>query len=503
MEKLRDLPLFVCFIFATALAMLVPAGAGFGTGDSASGQGFLFAAIVTGICASFVAIATSGRDAARSGRNHLITILASFVCLPAIAAFPVMNAVAGVSFGDAYFEMLSALTTTGATIFDDPGALPLAVNFWRSLVGWLGGFLILLAAFSILEPMRLGGFELQANTFGGRLGNSDIRSRHRGAPMLILRTAAQIWPIYMGATGLLTFLLIVFGEDGFVAMCHAMAILSTSGISPIGGLAEAQSGFAGEVAILLFFGLALTHRAFSDRWRQTTQDRNSIDKEVKLAIIISLSITFLVFARHFALSLDLGAPDPAAALRALWGILFTLVSFLTTTGFESGNWAIVPDWSGASVTGLVLLSVAVIGGGIATTAGGVKLLRVYALYMHGKREMERLVHPSSVGGLGTTARQVRREGAYIAWMFLMIFFLSIGVGAMLLALLGLDFEASLIMTVATLANTGPLIGYFGPDIPRYDALSGDARMVLNGLMVLGRMEALAVIALLNPEYWRR
>ena len=144
-----------------------------------------------------------------------------------------------------------------------------------------------------------------------------------------------------------------------------------------------------------------------------------------------------------------------------------------------------------------------IGGGIATTAGGVKLLRVYALYMHGKREMERLVHPSSVGGLGTTARQVRREGAYIAWMFLMIFFLSIGVGAMLLALLGLDFEASLIMTVATLANTGPLIGYFGPDIPRYDALSGDARMVLNGLMVLGRMEALAVIALLNPEYWRR
>ena len=94
-----------------------------------------------------------------------------------------------------------------------------------------------------------------------------------------------------------------------------------------------------------------------------------------------------------------------------------------------------------------------IGGGVATTAGGVKLLRVYVLYMHGRRELERLVHPSSIGGSGQRARRLRREGAYVAWIFFMLFAISIAAVMLALSLSGLDFEQSVVLSIAALSTT--------------------------------------------------
>jgi trk system potassium uptake protein TrkH len=143
------------------------------------------------------------------------------------------------------------------------------------------------------------------------------------------------------------------------------------------------------------------------------------------------------------------------------------------------------------------------GGGVATTAGGVKLLRIYALWRHGQREIELLVHPSSVGGSGAAARQIRRQGAQIAWIFFMIFALSIAVVMLLLALTGVQFETAMVLAVAALSTTGPLAAV-GAETPiSYAGLPEAAKAVLAIAMVLGRLEALALIALLNPEFWRR
>ena len=502
MDSLRHLPVSVCYLLATGGLMLLPAAVAASANDPHGVQSFVFASLITIIVTIFVAIATMGRPPKSASRSQLFMVLASFVVLPAIAAAPVMTRM-GIPFEAAYFEMLAAMTTTGATQFDAPDSLPVAINLWRSLVGWFGGFAMLLAAFAILEPLHLGGFELRANTFGGRLGHADARARIGGAPNTVARTAAAVFPLYLAATAVLTLLLIVAGDPGFVAMCHAMAILSTSGISPIGGLSAAPSGVWGEIAIFLFFVFAISHRFFDDRHRRDAQEHRWFDAEMRLAVILILSATAVVFIRHLVLSLDATIGDPLASLQALWGIAFTFTSFLTTTGFDSSLWAGIETWSGLKVTGVAVMTLAVMGGGIATTAGGIKLLRVYALHKHGMREMERLVHPSSIGGAGTSARQVRREGAYIAWMFLMIFFLSIAIGAAALSMLGQGFEAALILTISALSNNGPLAAQFGPDVPGYAALSSEARSVLAVLMVLGRMEALAVIALINPEYWRR
>ena len=139
---------------------------------------------------------------------------------------------------------------------------------------------------------------------------------------------------------------------------------------------------------------------------------------------------------------------------------------------------------------------------MATTAGGVKLLRVYALYKHGARELERLVSPHSVGGSGMQARRIRRQGAYVAWVFFMLFALSLALVASLLAATGLNFEEALVLAVAALSTCGPLALVVTEFPIDYGTVDATGRVVLAFAMGLGRLETLAIIALLNPSFWR-
>jgi trk system potassium uptake protein TrkH len=179
------------------------------------------------------------------------------------------------------------------------------------------------------------------------------------------------------------------------------------------------------------------------------------------------------------------------------------MSFVTTTGFVSENWDQAQNWSGLQTPGLVLLGLALIGGGVATTAGGVKLLRVYALYVHGQRELGRLLHPSLVAATGKPGRAVPKRGVYIAWVFFMLFALSVAVVWVSLAISGIEFEAAMILTVSALSTTGPLLPIATGGEVLWGDLGSTAKSVLMVAMIMGRLETLAIIALLNREFWSR
>ena len=168
----------------------------------------------------------------------------------------------------------------------------------------------------------------------------------------------------------------------------------------------------------------------------------------------------------------------------------------------SEHWAGAQSWSGLSTPGLILMGLALIGGGVATTAGGVKLLRVFALYTNGVREMERLVHPSSVSSAGPAARRLQSNGAFIAWIFFMLFAMSLAAVSLLLTFSGASFEEALVMSVAMLSTTGPLIEHATATPLNLIELSTTAKGVLCGAMVVGRLETLAIIALMTPDLWR-
>jgi trk system potassium uptake protein TrkH len=220
-------------------------------------------------------------------------------------------------------------------------------------------------------------------------------------------------------------------------------------------------------------------------------------------MIIVLGVPAVLFLRHWIGAFDVAAEDDLeSAIRAFWGAVFTVMSFLTTTGFVSSDWAEAQAWSGLETPGLILMGLALVGGGVATTAGGVKLLRVFALYLNGKRELERLVHPSSVSGAGSESRRLQRNGAFIAWIFFMLFAITLAALTMLMALFGVEFDEALVLSIAGLSTTGPLTIHAADAPIDLAGLTLSAKAVFCAAMVLGRLETLAIIALFTPDLWR-
>jgi trk system potassium uptake protein TrkH len=500
MRAIRDFPAFAIILLVAAVAMLLPSAFAAQAEDWRIARTFLYHALFVALLAALIGIALMNRQPSHPERYQLLTLLFVFVALPVPLALPLQALVPGLTLRDAYFEMLSSFTTTGATLFDRHWLLPAPLHLWRATVGWLGGLFILVAAFAILAPLNLGGFEIvheETTTEGGRRTVSLALARDR-----VIRSLAIIGPVYATFTLALGLALTIAGDPPLVALCHAMATLSTSGISPVGGAGLAPSGILGEALIALFLFSAVSNRLFL-LGRFGTRMPTLRDPQVQLMLISVLGVTLLLFVRAFGGAVEAERPASLlAAARAVWGSFFTVLSFLTTTGFESRYWLTTQAWSRLEEPGIILLGVAVMGGGIATTAGGVKLLRLYALYRHGLREMDRLVHPSTRGRRGRGEGMISERGARIAFVFLMLFLISLALVMIALSATGIAFTHSLTLAVAAMANVGPAILTL-EDGTTYRSLSPGARWILCAAMIVGRMEALVLIALLNPAYWRR
>ncbi len=497
MNMLRQYPLFVLLMMIGGLAMLVPAGHAAKQADWATARVFFQYSLLVLAFSVLIGTAMMNRKVRNVSRANLITLILAFALLPAFLALPYSEVLPYLSFRRAYFEMLSSFTTTGATLFDDPFRISESLHLWRGLVGWLGGFFMLVAAASVLAPLNIGGFEMRETMVAARGPAMRVENDVR-----ILRAVRLLLPPYFLFTGLLALLLVFSGERVFIATIHAMSTLSTSAISPVSGMDGARAGWAGEILIAVFLLFSVSSKLMTLQLPQTVRSLPK-DPEFQLTMIVVILLPVFMFARHWLAAIDVSqGGDIFAGLRAYWGGVFTSISYLTTTGFESREWHNAQNWSGLSATGILLFGVAVMGGGVATTAGGVKLLRIYALYRHGLRELEHMVNPSSVGRSGTSTRRFRRQGAELAWVFLMLFLMAITVVALGLAMLGIQFENAFALAIASLTNTGPLYMALGDPTAHYAALPDPALGIISVAMVLGRVEALAFIALLNPDYWR-
>lgn len=505
MRRILDLPFLVILMGIGALAMLLPAAHALTLRDLHVARSFFYGSVLLLLLTAMIGIATANFHPRNAARSHLTAVAAAYLVLPVLLAIPFHQALRDTSFLNAWFEMVSSFTTTGATLYEDPGRLSASMHLWRALVGWLGGFFVLLSAVAILAPLNLGGFEVISGGAVGRstYGTSQI-TRIADPSERVTRYALAIFPVYGGLTLLLWVLLLMAGDSGLVALCHAMSTLSTSGISPGTGVANSPSGVLGEVLIFVFLFFAISRRAFYGNALSTTPMPIRRDPEVQMALICLAVLPLVQFLQHWTGTYEKGTLASALqGAQALWGSVFTTLSFLTTTGFVSQDWGESRNWAGPGSSGLILLGLALIGGGVATTAGGVKLLRVFALYKLGQRELERLIHPSSVGGDGPAARRLRGEGAYVAWIFFMLFAMSIAIVMAALTLTGLAFEPAMVFTIAALSTTGPLAAVATETPLTYDMLGPAAKIIVAAAMVLGRLETLAILALLTPESWRR
>jgi trk system potassium uptake protein TrkH len=499
LARLSELPLVVVLLGLTGVFALVPALYALILGDETLARDFLYSGLIILVGTVMLGIGTATFTPRDPARSHLAALAAAYLVLPPVMALPILEALSDTTFGNAWFEMLSAFTTTGATVYS-PDRLSGPVHLWRALVGWMGGFFILLAAYAILAPLNLGGAEIASGRVPGRgaLGVAQI-SRTADPTERLTRFALRLFPVYGALTLALWVALVLAGDGGLTALIHAMGLLSASGITGTARLGEDGSGLLGEVVLFGFLIFALTRRALPVTG--LPENRGSLfgDPELRLAGLILISVCAVLFLHHWWAA----APaTEAEALASLWGILFTSASFLTTTGYVSAGWQTDALWSGQAATGLVLMALAIIGGGTATVAGGVKLLRVHLLLRHGERELERIIHPNSIGLGGAAARRQLEDGALLAWVFFMLFAVSIALTVALLTLLGQPFDRALVLALAALTTTGQLADVSLAAPISYAELGPSVQVVLGLAMIVGRLETLALLALIMPQRWR-
>ena len=500
-RRSHGIVILVALMGVTALAMLLPAAVGFTLREHTLARAFLYSAGLLGSVTGLVYLASrSGPVVSAGGAHPFYYLTFAYLFLPVLMAIPLTEAVPGIRFIDAWFEMLSAFTTTGASVLE--GEVTRSLHLWRATVAWGGGLFLMVVAIALLAPLNLGGFELFRNRSGAVGASTAWGEVHQPTRIdesyddkTLPRMADQvrvIAPVYVGLTLLLWVALSIAGNPPLVALMLAMSTLSTSGIAPEGAL----SGVATEMLIAVFLILALSRRLWPGaRGMQQGQGPFWRDPELLLAgailgVIFAVLVLRALFVTHEA--------GFWGHLSMIWGHAFTSLSFLSTTGFISqvggGVTAVFPGSAGIVLLGLVIL-----GGGVATTAGGLKLMRVFALAWQARREVSKLVYPDSVGGDGERLRSLRREGAFSAWLFLMIFIFSLTALTALLSLTGLRLEDATIYAVAALTTTGPLAQIGGHDPLHWATLGDLAKMILAFGMLLGRLELLLLLSV----FWRR
>jgi len=501
LQKFQQTPFFILLVGLFSLSMLVPAFHAYHLGIYSEARPFFYSSVLFLLLAVMLGLSIKKGSSKIAPIRPVLFLAASYVLLPVMLAVPLSEILSQVTFIDLYFEMVSSLTTTGATSFDSGYLLSEPIHLWRALVGWIGGFLFLLIAFSVLAPLNLGGFEIfrESSLITGVFKSVDSKNYNER----LFRHGKKLFPLYLIATVVIFILLLICGNRAFDSLCLAFSAVSTSGILPYNDSNYLNVNGLSQLVISFILISSLSH-IFLVNTQQKIIKRLKSEREIRVALIVILSV--LAFLSGWRMATYHSSPAEVFYLdefsRELGAGLFTILSFITTTGFLTSSADKLISGMSGSVPFLILAGLSLIGGGVATTSGGIKLIRIYTLFKHGKHELSKLSHPRSVNSYSSSHRQISHEGAFYAWIFFMVFALTGGFLILILSFFDVDFKDAVAISISILTTTGPLAPVILNDFS-YGSLSEVVKVALAIAMIIGRFEILVFIGLLNLGAWER
>lgn len=381
---------------------------------------------------------------------------------------------------DGFFEAMSGVTTTGATVITDLFAQPHGILLWRSLLQWLGGMGFIVLSIAILPKLGVGGMEL----FKAEIP-SPIAERLRPR---IRQTALILWKIYVALTAILFLLLWLAGMNVFDAALHALSTMPTGGFSNYTtGAAVLKNGWI--EAILIVF-MILGGINFSLYYRaQTVRNWRDLFWNVELRAYVGI-----IAVGTALITLNLWQ-NGSMAWEAIRHSLFHVVSVTTTTGFVTENYDQWPTFATA-VLFLLMFS----GGMAGSTSGSIKVLRHLIVVKHIAREILRLLHPRSIRTVTIDEQTIDERIISSVISFVLLFLLLFGIGSAFMTTQGLDLRSAAAASAAMLTNVGPGLGMVGP-VENYAFIPSGGKMFLSFLMLTGRLEIYGVLVLLLPAAW--
>jgi len=412
-----------------------------------------------------------------SNRDVFLVIVFSWVLASILGSFPFYFSGYFPSYPDALFEAVSGVTTTGATILTDIESLPKSILLWRAFLQWIGGLGIVVFTIALLPLFGVSGEKLFNLEFPGP-------ASEKMTPR-IQETAKILLGFYVGFT-FVEFLLLSYSMTFFNAICHAFTTMPTGGFSTFNSSINDQPIYV-KTVILLFMiiggtNFVLHFRALKGGFRSYIRDREFLYYVGLIAIISSVILLISYITSNGSGVLD---------------TVFQVVAILTSTGYTATDYEL---WS-PYVKQFILFGLMFVGAMGGSTSGGIKLIRVVAIFKYAKMELKRALHskaiiPIRIGSKVIEDEVIRKTLGFFLFYIMFFFFASLSFSAM-----GIDMESSFGAAASGMGNIGPSLGQFGPT-DTYLSLPLAGKFIMMFCMILGRLEIFAVLVLFTKTYWR-
>mgnify|MGYP005726568593 FL=1 len=414
-----------------------------------------------------------------SQKDGFVIIVMFWVVLSVAGSIPFY--LSGMSIIDSFFESMSGITTTGATVISNIDALPESVLFYRQMLQWMGGMGLIVLAIAVMPLLGIGGGQIYKTEIPGAMGEQRLTPR-------IKETAQALWSIYLGLTILCALLYYLGGMSAFDAISHAMSTVAIGGFSTH----DESIGYFNSSTIEIICIIFMLLSAFSFTLHYFAIYKR---KPLKYFYDPEFRFFFSILLLVLAVSLFINSFTDYENSPNFKEIIFHSVSMITTTGFSISD---TSDWP-LSVSFLLLVG-AFVGACSGSVGGGVKSWRVMIMLNHAYSNIMKMIHPNSVISLKIGSRSVDDEVATSVWGFFSIYVISFMI--LLLAVLtsGLDLESAFSAVGACLNNLGPGLGAVSEN---YSNISSFTKSILAFAMLLGRLEIFTLLVILTPMFWAK
>ncbi len=419
-------------------------------------------------------------------RDGFFIAFFGWILISAVSALPFILYGSIPSFTDAFFEMMSGYTTTGATILRDIEVVPHGLIFWRSQTHFLGGMGFLTLTIIFL-PHGMGGVRIfRAESSPGQVITGEkFVPRNRD-------TMVWLWGIYIGLNLLQTILMCAGGMSLFDSLCHAFGTISTSGYSPYNASIGHYNSAYFEWIIIIFMFLGgvtfmLFYHLMMGNWR-VIRKNTEFRWYLGFMLFFCGMVTWILWKDNAYPFWD--------ALR--YGT-FQVTSLLTTTGFTTADYELWPQGSQ-----MFLYAVCFIGACAGSTTSGIKVVHYVLIWKFGIATIKQIFFsPMSVISVRLNERPVEAQiGQLAVFYFIVNIFLVLGGGCFMVLSDNMDYTTAMSSVIATLMNVGPGFGDVGPS-ENYAFISNTGKWFLSWLMLVGRLEMFSALVIFYPSFWKR
>lgn len=416
-------------------------------------------------------------------REGVLIVVSFWIVLSLFGTLPflITESISNLSFSNAFFESMSGLTTTGATVLSQLDDLPKSILFYRQQLQWLGGMGIIVLAVAVLPLLGVGGMELYHAESSGI-------AKDRLTPKL-RNTAIALWKIYLSLTVLCALAYFFSGMSIFDAVSHSFSTVAIGGFSTHDSSIGYFNSIPIEMIAMFFMFLAgINFSLHFVAWNNRSLVDYIKDSEFKTYAMVLLSASAIVI---IALSLNSEYGSTSETIRHS---LFQTISIATTTGFTSQNYS---NWPAAIPVFLIMVSF--IGACVGSTGGGIKVVRVLVMFRLGMKEIHKFIRPNAQVSIKLNNASINEKALVSVLGFFSLYAISFIFIMMLLMFAGLDQVTAYSATAATMNNLGPGLGEVAQN---YGSVGETAKWILSFSMLIGRLEVLTIIAIFHRAFWR-